>query len=585
MKPIIDPRQGDIEDDVSAIKSRSLLVIAGSLLAEISPIKFFLAFLILIVVPAVTLGLAPLLVTAWLEAFSRGVITPFGGLWSLLILGLILILGAVAWRPLYRIVERGFWSLNSLAVQPGYILGREISRHWVESFLGAEATPEKRARIRSAVAFGAGVFIAAVALLIVAAAWPGTRWIGEVADIRSPLRLLLPALANSLVLLGLYLSVAALVWGTADATMTQPRNLAQLDSPEPETPVWRVAHLSDLHSVGGPFEFRIESGRNGPRGNIRLAALLDRLESLHARHPLDLILMSGDMTDAGRSTEWAAFLDALGRHPALAEMTLMLPGNHDLNVVDRANPARLALPSSPGARLRQMRTLSAMEAVHGARVRLIDANTGQLGPTLTEKLEPFRQHMEEFSETGGWRLSLELGRIWMDLFPLVLPPREEDGLGVVLLNSNSESHFSFTNAMGFVSAAQAGRLKAVTRVFPKARWIVALHHHLVEYPRKARALSERIGTALINGSWFLRYLGFLSDRAVAMHGHRHIDWTGECGGLRIISAPSPVMGVKDDAATYFHIQRLAPGPSGRLSLLEPERVVIDGVEAGPRIRP
>jgi hypothetical protein len=35
--------------------------------------------------------------------------------------------------------------------------------------------------------------------------------------------------------------------------------------------------------------------------------------------------------------------------------------------------------------------------------------------------------------------------------------------------------------------------------------------------------SERIGTALISGSWFVRQLQPLGHRVVAMHGHRHID--------------------------------------------------------------
>ena len=52
-------------------------------------------------------------------------------------------------------------------------------------------------------------------------------------------------------------------------------------------------------------------------------------------------------TDAGRSAEWAEFLDAIAPHPELAESMLILPGNHDLNIVDRANPARLDLPTSP----------------------------------------------------------------------------------------------------------------------------------------------------------------------------------------------------------------------------------------------
>ena len=61
-----------------------------------------------------------------------------------------------------------------------------------------------------------------------------------------------------------------------------------------------------------------------------------------------------------------------------------------------------------------------------------------------------------------------------------------------------------------------------------------------------------------------------------MHGHRHIDWIGACGSLKIISAPSPVMNATDDAATHFYIHTLAAGPDGKLALLPPERVVIAG---------
>jgi hypothetical protein len=55
-------------------------------------------------------------------------------------------------------------------------------------------------------------------------------------------------------------------------------------------------------------------------------------------------------------------------------------------------------------------------------------------------------------------------------------------------------------------------------------------------------LSERIGTALINGNWFVRSLQSLSGRAILMHGHRHIDWIGECAGLPIVSAALPSHG-------------------------------------------
>jgi hypothetical protein len=93
--------------------------------------------------------------------------------------------------------------------------------------------------------------------------------------------------------------------------------------------------------------------------------------------------------------------------------------------------------------------------------------------------------------------------------------------------------------------------------------------------------SERIGTALINGSWFSRKLAALPPGAVVMHGHRHIDWIGECGHIKILSAPSPVMGAKDDEPTHFHIHTLARDPEGRLHLLPGERIDIAGEAAAP----
>lgn len=70
-------------------------------------------------------------------------------------------------------------------------------------------------------------------------------------------------------------------------------------------------------------------------------------------------------------------------------------------------------------------------------------------------------------------------------------------------------------------------------------------------------LSERIGTALVNGNWFTRRLQALKGRVVLMHGHRHIDRSGKCAGLSIVSAPSPVMEATDDADTYCYIHALA----------------------------
>jgi len=377
------------------------------------------------------------------------------------------------------------------------------------------------------------------------------------------------------VLLSAYLAGAALVWGIADATMPQPRDRRHFDPP-PGGRIWRVAHLSDLHIVGERYGFRIESGRAGPKGNDRLKRVLEQLEAIHAERPLDLILITGDMTDAGRSTEWAEFLEALSEHPALMPRTLLLPGNHDVNIADRANPARLELPFSPKKRLREMRALSIIAALQGDRTYVVSLRRRKLSRTLSEVLAPQRHAIETFANTGKLRLSLRLEQVWANVFPIVLPPETENGLGVILLNSNAETHFSFTNALGLVSTEQTVRLVAALQQFPKARWILALHHHLVEYPKPAKELSERIGTALINGSWFVRQLLPFGNRIVVMHGHRHVDWVGSCGTLRIVSAPSPIMDATNDRPTYFHIHHLAAGPDGGIRLLAPESVEIAG---------
>ena len=173
--------------------------------------------------------------------------------------------------------------------------------------------------------------------------------------------------------------------------------------------------------------------------------------------------------------------------------------------------------------------------------------------------------------------------LWSTILPMVLPLDTDDGLGIIVLNSIAGTHFSFTNALGMVSVEQARAFEIVTEQYPRAYWIVALHHHVIEYPHPGKALSERIGTALINGSWFVRQLRHLTGRVVIMHVHRHVDWIGQCGEILIISAPSPVMEASDCMETYFYVHTLAVGPDGRLELLEPERIGVSGwqVAEGP----
>src|SRR5260370_14166572 len=109
--PLVDPRQGDVEDDAASPGQRSLLAIAGSLLVEISLPKLLFAWTVSLLLPAVLLGLAPLVATAWVARVSEKILqlTEIG---TALLLVVVVALGWIGWRPLLPIAEVNFWSLN-----------------------------------------------------------------------------------------------------------------------------------------------------------------------------------------------------------------------------------------------------------------------------------------------------------------------------------------------------------------------------------------------------------------------------------------------------------------------------------------
>jgi hypothetical protein len=219
--------------------------------------------------------------------------------------------------------------------------------------------------------------------------------------------------------------------------------------------------------------------------------------------------------------------------------------------------------------------LSMTDAIQGPRVRIVDHDRRQLGVTLAEMLAPHAERIARFSDTGRPILSRWWKETWNAVYPMVVPPDTPDGLGFILIDSNADTHFSFTNALGMVSTDQLNGIEIATAQYPRASWVIVLHHHVVEYPWRPHAFAERVGTALINANWFVRKLRPLANRVIVMHGHRHVDWLGECGGLAIVSAPSPVM---DEAPASFYIHTLLRGRDSRLGLLPPERVVLNEAE-------
>ena len=272
MRPIIDPRRGDIEDDASSTKRKSLFSLAGSLLAEISLPKLAWAWTMLIVIPSLALGVAPIAFAIWFGKVSDRISSSLAGVWSAIVFLILLAIGWFGGRTLFRFVESSFWSLNSLAVQPIYTACRETLRHLAERFLSPQATDARRSKLRAASAIVSGLVICGISVGVLLVAWPHAYLMSEIAAIISPKQLAIAAIANSATLVAAYLAIAALVWALADATMVQPRDLIKFDAHPAEGRTWRIAHLSDIHVVGERYGFRIESGRSGPSGNERLQA-------------------------------------------------------------------------------------------------------------------------------------------------------------------------------------------------------------------------------------------------------------------------------------------------------------------------
>jgi len=572
---IWDLRRGDDDDDRTNPHGRGLRSLVFSAALEFNYLKAPIGFLALFVAPALLIGIAPSVAIAYGRLMLQGpalaggspIVTPV----------VLLVLAAVAFwigRPLFAVAWNNFWHLHYSLVLPIFVVLREVLRSVVERFRGRSITPEQLDRGRRVCAVIAALMFAGggVALATVVEVSFGLQFIDIVHVRWQPLAA--AALGNAAVILGLSAAIESLYWIWRELSLKG----AVVDwTPGPPTPgaaMVRVAHLSDLHIVGERYGCRMEAGTDGPRGNWPLRRALRKLGAIHASVPVDRVLMTGDITDAGTRAEWAEFIDLLRGCPELRRRLSLVPGNHDVNIIDRANPGRLDLPWSAGQSLRKLRVVLALDTLAGDRAHVVDPASGGRGLSLKDFLRQGRRPelLRELASRGTMRGRREMTRVWEAIFPLMEPPEPGDAYGVILLNSNARSHFALTNAIGVVGPSQ---LKALRLVLQNTRhpWLVLLHHQVVEYPLVSVSLRERIGLALINAPELVAVLAPHSGRVIVLHGHRHRDWIGVCGNIVLCSAPSTSLGA-DSVDKYrgsFHIHQLSAAAGG-LQLVATERV-------------
>ncbi len=315
-----------------------------------------------------------------------------------------------------------------------------------------------------------------------------------------------------------------------------------------------IAHLSDLHVGEGPDGKTLEGK---PAGNAVLGSVLTAHAPVLAKS--DVVLITGDMTDAGTPKQWESFMDALPVE--LRARTVLVPGNHELNLADPTSAT--AVSDAATYLLRAVRFLAAARDIQGARTEIVvDGNFVPLDSYLDHQHAIVDQFAEGVRTWGGrlpfGRWSLRMARLWESCFPM----RVQTGLvPVYVLNSNPRGNTVLSNAWGCLGTAQLERLAFMLRSERKP-FVVGLHHHVGKASVPGfdglvqRALSISDGNQLLE---------LLTGRScVVFNGHRHIRYSAVVSGatpeITVVAAPSTTFGdsvrTSDPAGFYSYGMRV-----------------------------
>ncbi|MCC7542745.1 MAG: metallophosphoesterase [Deltaproteobacteria bacterium] len=324
-----------------------------------------------------------------------------------------------------------------------------------------------------------------------------------------------------------------------------------------------VVHLSDTHVVSDDDGATIE-GR--PGANRALADVLRVARQNGTIAAADFVLISGDLTDAGRPAEWSRFLALLGND--IVSKAVVIPGNHDINIPSDGRWDAVEDESEVGRSLRLIRMMAVLDRIQGNRATVLDPSARSGRVMLHAYLARHAPALRSFAECPPWdRVAPNYERagttdyadlpsaVWEGLWPMFVPVhggRAE----LVLIDTTTTGSSLLDNAWGALPEPILERLRVgLSLEESRGKAHIVVLHHAIALPETGGPHAQ-VKSAFMSMHDPERLLeAFPPDRSLLVfHGHHHVAHMGALRNATIISAPSTSHGDEREstpAAGFF----------------------------------
>lgn len=290
----------------------------------------------------------------------------------------------------------------------------------------------------------------------------------------------------------------------------------------------RIVQLSDLHLTPRDGDSRSEPDLFGALTGMN--AVFRQLLRAPEVRAVDLLLVTGDVTDRGDAASWRFFWRELER-ASLAERVLVIPGNHDV--------------CSLGVRLASERERRAADL---ARLQAGLAHGGQ------DARFP-RAHLLAGGQVAVFALD----------------------------SSNAGNATVLTNAVGTLGQRQLERLARLLRAHRDVPVKLVALHHSPNIPHGRVELARGLTQTSLIKRWghelpeadrrALRLLCLAHGVQVVVHGHLHRAEDRRVGGVRIVGAEASTQPTRQGGRVVARLWTYAVREGGK-------RVAVRGIEVG-----